>query len=175
MERKLIPSLSSDKIRQLWRDPKFSGSFSGLVNFQTALKFEKNINISRKKLYDILSKDRNYLLEMRKIKKRIKRRPMNIHGYCVLWQCDIGQLFRHGEYSAFLLCVDVFSKRLFCRPLKSKKAENVEKAFTSIFLEAGMKPEKIETDQGSEFQNERQFFKKQKIFFKIKIGINKAR
>ncbi len=37
-----------------------------------------------------------------------------------------------------------------------------------------MKPEKLECDQGGEFTGNRSFFKKEKIFFKIKIGRNKA-
>ncbi len=73
----------ADEIRRLWRDPKFSGSFSGLANFQLLLKLDKGIDISREKLFNILKEDRNYILEMRKIKKITTRRQMNIHGYGV--------------------------------------------------------------------------------------------
>ncbi len=75
-------SKSKEKeILNLWRDPNFSGSYSGLSNFQTCLHHEKNISISRNDLLKILMKDRNYVLEMRKIPKKIERRPMNTHGY----------------------------------------------------------------------------------------------
>ncbi len=76
--------MDPEKIRKLWRDPKFHGAFSGIANFQAALKFEKNIDIPKSKLFHILKQDRNYVLEMRKIKKVIKRRTMNVHGYGVL-------------------------------------------------------------------------------------------
>ncbi len=164
-----------DEIQNLWRDPKFSGSFSGISNFQAALKYEKNINLSKNDIYQILKKDRNFLLEMRKIPKRIPRRTMNIHGYGILFQADLGQLFPFHEYIYFLLCVDIFSRKIFCRPLKSKKALEVEKAFEDIFTEAHVRPEKLETDQGSEFQNNRKFFERNNIFLKIKVGANKAR
>ena len=166
---------NGDDIRSLWRDPKFSGSFSGISNFQAALKYEKNINLSTKELYDMLKKDRNFLLEMRKIPKRILRRPMNTHGFGILFQADLGQLFPMNGYTYFLLCVDIFSRKIFCRALKSKKASEVEKAFKSIFAEANVIPEKLETDKGSEFHNNRQFFDKNKIFLKVKVAANKAR
>ncbi len=167
--------VSPDQIQQLWRDPNFSGSFSGISNFQAALKYDKNISLSKSQIYDILKGDRNFVLEMRKVKKRITRRSMNIHGYSILWQADLGQLFKYQEYSFFLLCVDVFSRKLFCRILKSKKAIDVQRAFKSIFVEANSRPEKLETDQGSEFQANASFFARNNIFLKIKVGANKAR
>ncbi len=167
--------MDPEAIRKLWRNPQFSGSFAGLANFKAALKFEKNIDISTEKLFQILKQDRNYILEMRKVKKVTKRRPMNIHGYGVLFQTDVGQMFPEGDYSAFLLCIDIFSRRIFCQKLKSKTAVEVERAFQKIFQDAGIKPEKIESDQGGEFKNSRNFFVKNNIFWKLKIGANKAR
>ncbi len=164
-----------NKIMQLWRNPNFSGSYSGLANFQTCLKNEKNIDISRNKLLTILNKDRDYALEMRKVTRKINRRPMNIHGYGNLFQADLGQLYTFSNFTYFLLCIDVYSRRIFCRKLMSKKANEVQKAFKSIFLEANVSPEKLETDQGPEFTSLKTFFASENIFFKIKIGANKAR
>ncbi len=171
----MVDSDFKEKIEELWRDPKFPGSFSGLENFRNSLKYEKNIIVSRKALYNILSKDRNYILEMRKVKKRFKRRAMNIHGFGILWQADLGQLFEYNNFVFFLLCIDVFSRRIFCRPLKSKRPKEVQEAFKAIFVEANIRPEKLETDAGVEFVNNKQFFEREKIFLKIKIGANKAR
>ncbi len=84
-------------------------------------------------------------------------------------------MFAVGNYSYFLLCIDIFSRRIFCAKLRSKRAQEVEHAFERIFAEAGIKPEKIESDQGAEFRNNRGFFEKNKIFWKLKIGANKAR
>ena len=74
----------------------------------------------------------------------------------------------------FLLCIDVFSHQIFCEPLKTKKASEVRSAFKKIFIRAAIRPEKLETDQGKEFQANSKFFRSQKIFFKFKIGRNKA-
>ena len=163
------------KSRSYGEIPTFREVFPEYLIFNRLLNMKKNIVLSKNSIYDILKKDRNFLLEMRKIRKRVPRRSMNIHGYGLLWQADLGQLFRFEEFLYFLLCVDIFSRKIFCRPLKSKKASDVEKAFKSIFLEANIEPEKLETDKGTEFHNNRAFFDKHNIFLKVKVGANKAR
>ncbi len=167
-------NLSDSSIRQLWRDPKFSGSFSGLSNFSNALHLEKNINIPRAKLLQIMKEDEDFLLETKVHRKNIPRRQMKVHGIGILWQADLAQMFEFDNKIGFLLCMDVFSRAIFCSVLKNKSAKEVQKAFIEIFKEAGLKPEKLETDQGSEFKGNRSFFEKEKIFFKVKIGRNKA-
>ncbi len=171
-------TMVSEKIREtilsLWRDKDFSGSFAGLSTFGNALRTEKNINISNNELLQILRSDADFLLETRKIKKTFPRRKMNVHGVFSLWQADFAQMFKFGNFVGFLLCVDVFSRKLFCRSVPSKTAEDMRNAFKSIFDECKDKPNKLETDQGGEFIGNKTFFKEQNVFFKIKTGRNKA-
>ena len=166
---------NAKKILELWRDPSFSGAYSGLQNFQTCLYHEKNIQVSRNDLLKILMTDRNYVLEMRKVPKKINRRPMNIHGVGQLWQADLAQLFEYNEFTGFLLCIDVYSRRLFCHKIKTKTKEEIQRAFKVIFRQANIRPEKLECDAGSEFVSNRSFFEEQKVYFKVKTGANKAR
>ena len=52
----------------------------------------------------------------------------------------------------FLLCViDIFSKYAWVVPLKDKKGITIVNAFQSILYSLKGKPNKIWTDQGSEF------------------------
>ena len=54
----------------------------------------------------------------------------------------------------FLLCViDIFSKYAWVVPLKDKKGITIVNAFQSILYSLKGKPNKIWTDQGSEFYN----------------------
>ena len=54
----------------------------------------------------------------------------------------------------FLLCViDIFSKYAWFVPLKDKKGITIVNAFQSILYSLKGKPNKIWTDQGSEFYN----------------------
>ncbi len=168
----------SEKVRQtilsLWRDKDFSGSFAGLTTFGNALRTEKNINISNNSLLEILRSDEDFLIESRKIKKTFPRRKMNVHGLFSLWQADYAQMFPFDNYVGFLVCIDVFSRKIFCRCVRSKSAEEMKHAFKSIFEECHDSPDILESDQGGEFVGNRTFFKEEKIYFKIKTGRNKA-
>ncbi len=165
---------TKQKILKLWRTPEFPGSYLGLSNFRLALKLDKNIDISRHELRKIMQTDEDFLLETRKIKKTFPRRPMNTHGFCATWQSDLAFMFPYQNFIGFLICIDIFSRQIFCQSLKSKSSQAVQKAFKIIFQKCGDKPDVLETDQGSEYVGNKEFFKKEKIYLKWKIGLNKA-
>lgn len=52
-----------------------------------------------------------------------------------------------------LVVQDVFSRRLWARALKSKRAEEVAGAFGNILRDSGVKPRSLTTDGGSEFSS----------------------
>ncbi len=169
-----ISEAKKNKIISLWKTPTFAGSYLGLSSFQMALKLDQNIDISRKDLRDIMLTDQDFLIETRKIRKTFPRREMNSHGFCATWQSDVGFMFPINNYIGFLICVDVFSRKIFCRAIKSKSAESIQKAFIKIFRMVNDKPDVLETDQGTEFVGNKNFFEKEKVFLKFKTGANKA-
>ncbi len=162
------------KILALWRTPSFPGSFSGLANFRTSLATIKDIHLSNTELFNIMKQDKNFILETKKRRKRFKRRKLVVHGFAKVWQADIGEMFPYNKIGSFLCCVDLFSRNIYCRTLRSKKSTEVQKKFLEIFKTVGMKPLKLETDRGSEFQGSKSFFLKEKIVYKVKVGANKA-
>ena len=73
------------------------------------------------------------------------------------WQMDLAdmqsmQKFNDG-YRYLLVCIDVFSKYAWVVPLKNKTGPSLVNAF-KVILSSGHKPEKIMTDQGTEFLNQ---------------------
>ena len=52
----------------------------------------------------------------------------------------------------FVACIDVLSKYAWVVPLKSKSGAALVAAFTDIFKQ-GRKPERLQTDAGTEFMN----------------------
>ena len=53
----------------------------------------------------------------------------------------------------YILCAqDVFSRKIWSRALKTKKAQEVAPAFAAILSEAGVRPNEIVVDKGREFQ-----------------------
>ena len=90
------------------------------------------------------------------IRRHFKRNRVIVGGIDQQWQMDLAdmqsmQKFKDG-YRYLLVCIDVFSKYAWVIPLKNKKGPSLVEAF-KITLACGRKPEKIITDQGTEFFN----------------------
>ena len=74
-----------------------------------------------------------------------------------IWGVDLADMQLISKYNKgirYLLCaIDLFSKYAFAFPLKNKKGTTIADAFQSILNNSKRKPNKIWTDQGSEFYN----------------------
>ena len=73
-----------------------------------------------------------------------------------MWDADLMDMAALAKdndgYKYVLVCLDVFSRYLWCAPLRTKTGEEVTKAF-EIVLSGGRKPKVIRTDKGREFKN----------------------
>lgn len=140
--------ISDQTILDLWKDPEFSGSYRGIKTLQLLLRTDKNIEISEHRLYKILRTDPTYLIHQ-KVSRNFPRRHVMVSSYGELVQADLAVMFEYLNYKYFLLLVDVFSSKVFVRPLKSKDSKTVAMALEDIFNEFGAKIYKLETDQGN--------------------------
>ena len=72
-----------------------------------------------------------------------------------IWGVDLGNTqlrSKHNKGIRYLFCtIDLFSKYVFVVPLKDKKEITITNGFQSILDNSKTKPNKIWTDQGSEF------------------------
>ena len=88
-----------------------------------------------------------------------------------LWETDLvdmTKLSRENDGIKYLLTViDTFSKYAWVQPLKSKSGSEILKAFSTILEENHRNPQKLRSDQGTEFTNapSQQYLEKQNIHF----------
>jgi len=169
--------LSDEEILQLWRDKNFAGSFRGVRNFQLLLKTDKGIDISENRLLKILSNDSIYLIH-KKRKRNFERRHYDVNFYGELVQIDIAYMFpdEESKFQYFLLAIDVFSFKIFVRPLKDKSSVSVSKALKDIFKSFQAPIYEIQSDQGKEFvgKETKNLFSSLHILYRSKLGKNKA-
>ena len=106
--------------------------------------------------------------------RHFKRNRLIVGGIDHQWQLDLAdmqslQKYNDG-YRFLLVCIDVFSKYLRVVPLKTKTCPALVEAF-KVILSSCRKPEKIMTDQGTEFLNRyfRALMKEQDIELEEKI------
>nr|CAD2159606.1 unnamed protein product [Meloidogyne enterolobii] len=115
-----------------------------------------------------MAEHRTYTL-MRPKRIRFPRSKTIAAGFMTDLQVDLADmqaLSRHNKGNRYILVgIDVLSKRLFTVPLKTKKGEEMVKAFQDLINKVPMKPHRIFSDKGTEFKNKqlKEFFAKEDI------------
>uniref|UniRef100_A0A1I8BIE4 Integrase catalytic domain-containing protein n=1 Tax=Meloidogyne hapla TaxID=6305 RepID=A0A1I8BIE4_MELHA len=146
-------------LQQLYNNPKSPAAFSGVDRlWHEARKIIKGL--PRSAVQNYLEGHRTYTL-MRPKRIHFSRSKTIAAGFMTDVQVDLADfqaLSRHNKgYRYLLLGIDVLSKRLFGVPVKAKKAEDMLEAFKLLLTQMPMKPHRIFSDKGLEFQ----FFEKE--------------
>ena len=103
------------------------------------------------------------------ITRNFRKRRVISYGVDKIWAADLVEMLQYSKWNKgikyLLTVVDVFSKYGWIVPLKDKKTESVSLAFDCIFKKSKRKPEKLWTDNGSEFISKhfKEFLKKNSI------------
>lgn len=123
-----------------------SGCYSGVATFQRALATEKNIHISQHEIAEALKKNSTYLMHLTP-KRKFPRRKYNVFSYGQMFEADIADFYDYKGFKKLLVVVDVFSRKIFARILKTKSKQEVQDGFKSIFQEAGTTPSFLSSDR----------------------------
>ena len=154
-------------LTQLYYNPKRSGALGGVERLYRDVKKDGKYAISCAQLKKWLMKQDTYTLH-KPARRHYKRNRVIVGGIDELWQMDLADMqtmpAENDGYRYLLVCIDVFSKYLWVIPLKTKTGPALVMAIKKI-LESGRKPEKIQTDQGTEFFNKhfKELMKKEEI------------
>ena len=142
-------------LAQVYYNPKRSGALGGVERLYRDVKKDGKYDISRAQLKKWLMKQDTYTLH-KPARRHYKRNRVIVGGIDELWQMDLADMqamaAENDGYRYLLVCIDVFSKYVWVIPLKTKTGPALVTAFKKI-LESGRKPQKIQTDQGTEFFN----------------------
>ena len=158
-------------IEALWMDPQFHGSFSGATTFKRALKSE-GYNLSYPQVTSILYSIPAYIDRVRRL-KLYKTRPFRVTGTNDTWQCDIAVMPQIKLFVGFLLCIDIFSLRVYTQPIAGHTKTNIKNAFAKIFKRNNnVSPHTMQSDQ--EFISQREYFNERNIYLRFIYGRNKA-
>jgi len=89
--------------------------------------------------------------------RNFKRRQIHVPYINAQWGADLAdiqKLSRYNNKKRYILCViDMFSKRAWMEAIANKTSKNVLQAFKRIIKRSNQKPEKLQTDAGTEFLN----------------------
>lgn len=142
-------------LSQLYYDPESPSSFGGVNSIYRAVKNDGKYQISRNKIRSWLQKQDTYTLH-KPVRYRFKRNRVIVGAMDDEWEADLvimDSLSKaNNGYKYILTVIDVLSKFAWVEPLKTKRGENLVKAFQKI-LRKGRKPRTFHTDKGTEFTN----------------------
>ena len=102
--------------------------------------------------------DRNYSLSLHKQRrKKFRRRPFLVYDPMEAIQADLiffnspDLIHANSFYKYILTVIDIFTKKAFCRALKTKNSSEVASALDDIISEFPIIPRKLMVDNGTEF------------------------
>ena len=140
-------------LERIYNDPERTGAFGGV---NALLKEARTIDnsIDRETVEEFLEGQQSYTLHKPAITK-FKRRPTIVSGIGQQMQADLLDVRSHSASNdgiTFLLtAVDVFSRRGWALPIKSKSGLSVVEALRKILREVKFRA--LQTDKGKEFYN----------------------
>ena len=142
-------------MKQLYFNPKLTGSFSGLRTFA------KQRKIPYKEAEKDLNKLKEYFL-YKPARKTFNRRPVVVHfpNYQITFDLIDKQKIAEENrgFKYILIVLYTFTKYAYAEPLKSKSAVTVIKAFKNFFKRMRKLPKFATADAGKEWIN-KAFFK----------------
>ena len=120
------------------------------------LLYEKYPNINKKEINKILSASDIYT-KYKQYSKPRKYSPIYVRNKRELFQCDLISFTQNNlpqendGFKHLFTTIDVFSKMAWVYPIRDKKCETVLSCFKDILQKCGKKPQRVQTDRGTEF------------------------
>ena len=155
-------------LQRLYYNPKNPGSYGGVRNLWREAR-KSRPKLKEEAVEAWLSTQATYTLH-KPVRYKFTRKRVVVGGIDHQWQADLADVSSikkdNQGYCYLLTCIDVFSKYAWVVPLTRKTGPNLVEAFANIFAE-GRKPQTLQTDQGTEFKNEKvqTLLKEEKVHF----------
>jgi len=159
--------LSDQDILSLATNKSFSGSFSGAKNLQIFLWTDYHEHVPLSRLYNILRKSPDYLMNLRPV-RRFPVRHYQIYSFGQLLELDLGFMKAYRKFKYILVVIDVFSWRIWAKAIVSKTAAVIRKNLGAILDSIDCEVTAITTDLGTEFIGNTKWFKERHILFRPK-------
>ena len=146
-------------LRKIYFDPRHPGGFASADKLYKTVQREGKFKVSQADVRRWLASVDSYTMN-RPVVRRLdnRRRTKNklpIHHLFEQWDADLMDMRADAKandgYAYILVVIDVFSRYLWTRPLKTKTLTEVKEAFEDILSKAGQTPQRLRTDGGREF------------------------
>ena len=151
-------------------------------SFGGKYRLHEHFGKEKKKLIDKSLKASDIYSRFFQYKKPRRYSPVYVHNKRELFQCDLVTFTnkeiaeKNDGYLYLFTTIDVFTKYAWVYKLKNKECKTVMKCFADILSKCGKKPERVQTDRGSEFVCKafKKYFKDQDIYHYVSYSDRKC-
>jgi hypothetical protein len=154
MEKSLTEE-EKEYLNDAYFNPKKSESFSSPQKLYRYVKNEGKFHLTLNSIKKWLQSQEVYTTNKR-VSRKINRRKVFVAGIDAQWDLDTANLYKLSKYNMgygyFILAIDIMSRYVWTKPIKSTTGKEVSKVLKEIF--AGDRiPKCIRTDKGTEYSN----------------------
>lgn len=120
------------------------------------LLYDRFPKVSKRQIDNSLSRSDTYT-KFKSYSKPRRYSPIYVRNKRELFQCDLISFTQNNlpeendGYKHIFCTIDVFSKMAWVFPIKDKKCETVLNCFKDILKKCGERPQRVQTDRGTEF------------------------
>lgn len=152
---RLDPEGLNAYLKSIYYDAGSSGGFSTPEDLYRTVRERGEHRVTSREVREWLLGQQSYAA-FKTVKRRFPRPRVVVSEKNGQWDVDCLNMGWYKEwnrdYAYVLVCVDVFTRFAFTRPLLTVRAEAVKKAFEDIFL-YNQRPRSVRSDRGTEFVN----------------------
>jgi hypothetical protein len=154
-------------LRNIYYNAKKPSAFSGLNKLSYQIKKENKFKFTDEEIQKWLQSQEVHTTNLL-VNRKFTRKQVIAPYLDYQFDADTASFNNYAKqndgYGYFILAIDIMSRYAWTRPIKTPSATETEKALESIFKE-GRIPERLRTDQGTEFSNMKlkKFYKKYDI------------
>lgn len=144
-----------DYLESIYYEPGHPASYSGPTKLYQWVKSNGKYKIGQNRIREWLQVQDTYSLT-RGARRKFRRNRVIVKGVDSQWDSDLMDMQNVSKENDgvryILVMIDIFSRKLWCQPLKDKTGKSVVKAMTAIFAE-GRQPLTMRSDRGREYLN----------------------
>ena len=140
-------------LKDIYYDPAHPASFTGITKLWQAVKSENQYDLKFGDVKEWLGRQETYVRH-KPVKKVFKREKIVMSRMDQQWDADVMDMQKFARqndgYRYLAIFIDIFSRYIWVRPLKTKKPIQMVDAMDNVFSK-GRKPISMRTDRGSEY------------------------
>ena len=154
-------------LKSIYYNTKKPGSFSGLNKLSLQIKKENKFKFSKDEIKKWLQSQEVHTTN-RLVHRKFNRKQVIVPYIDYMWDADTASFINYADkndkYGYFVLAIDIMSRYIWTKAVKTPSGKETKNAL-ELFFKKGRIPERLRSDQGSEFSNDlmEKFYEKRNI------------